>query len=109
LLADPSIYPRHDSCEHVHLIAQAVHFLAQAGYLGEDALVLAGEMVKVDGLGHGMTLSDHRLQRLDLGVARHRGSGQRITSNPHLTFRISVIGAALHRARFARAFNAPLL
>jgi len=30
LLADPLIYPRHDSCEHVHLTAQAVHFLAQA-------------------------------------------------------------------------------
>jgi hypothetical protein len=52
-------------------VAQAVYVVTQATYLSanavlfrEDAFELAGEMVEVDGAGHGMTLSDRRLQRL---------------------------------------------
>jgi hypothetical protein len=46
-----------------------------------------------------MTLSDRRLQR-----AYAPRPADYIEPDP--TFRFSVIGAALHRARFARAFNA---
>jgi hypothetical protein len=47
----------------------------------DGAALLAGEEVEVN-VGHGMTLSDRRLQCPDLGAACHTGPGQRITSNP---------------------------
>jgi hypothetical protein len=80
LRGDPLVYPQQRGGDHPYVVAQAAYVVAQATYLSanavlfrEDAFELVGEMLKVDGVGHGITLSDRRLQRLDLGVARHTG------------------------------------
>ena len=67
LRGDPLIYPQQRGGEHLYVVAQAAHLGAQviylsanAGLFGKDAFELAGEMFEVDGVGHGMTLSDRR-------------------------------------------------
>ena len=44
------------------------YVVAQAAYLGQDAVLLAGEEVEVN-VGHGMTLSDRRLECPNLGAS----------------------------------------
>jgi hypothetical protein len=70
LRGDQLVYPHQRGGDHPYVVAQAVYVVAQATYLspnavlfGEDAFELAGEMLEVDGVGHGMILSERRLQR----------------------------------------------